>query len=388
MIAYSTLASTLKDYFIPIFFSTNRNPEKKFISNKNDKNLQLSIDSKNNNIIINYNYNYTNKTFIPVFRIYEVIKTDTSFCKSFPKKQWYRLENIDSKTLTITGFQTNKVSNYYIVFALSDGSFYENAEAPNIYNKSANYFFRNNILSEPVSQGGVTITENLDSTNLDNFLSKVANTTPTVTKSPRPTATLKPAFILPTPTPTPLKKSIDIVPTIICSTNLSTEKEYICPVIDTQRLSFTLIHNIINKLITQEDISSEESASGGVAKARYISKPVKLNSDTTASRLFISFSANVPSETLIRIYYRVFNTLEDPDSKIEEKPWYPIGTSGERKTYSLDKYIDFEFEVKNINYFYNSSLKEFDMFSIKIILESSLDSVVPKVRDFRVIALS
>jgi len=212
--------------------------------------------------------------------------------------------------------------------------------------------------------------------------------TPTPTASPRPTATLKPALIIPTPTPTPVKKSIDYNPQIISSCLFSTKKESISPFIDSQRLSYTLIHNKINKLSTLNEINSELLIKNGLAECKYIIKPVKLNSDSPASRLFISFAANVPNLTNIRLYYRVYNTIEDPNYTIYDQVWKFIGESGTRHTFSKTEFIDFEYEVDEIIYSGNTTLKEFDMFSIKIVLESEKDSIVPKIKDFRTIALS
>ena len=215
----------------------------------------------------------------------------------------------------------------------------------------------------------------------------VAIVTPTPTPTNIPQVTTKAKVVIPTPTPTPTIVNIINDPSITTTIFLSSKKESVSPIIDTQRLSYTLVHNLINKLITQEEIDSELLPSGGLAKARYIVSPVKINSDILASRFYISFSANVPEETLLRIYYRVYNSIEDPTSFITDKSWTMIGTSGTRNTYGTEK-IDFEFEVEEIEYDGNTTLKEFDWFSIKIVKESSNESIIPKVSEFRVMALS
>lgn len=214
-----------------------------------------------------------------------------------------------------------------------------------------------------------------------------ADVTPTPTPTNIPEVTTKIKVVIPTPTPTPTKQNAIIDPSITTTIFLKSQKESVSPIIDTQRLSYTLVHNLINKLITQEEIDSELLSTGGLAKAKYIVKPVKINSDILASRFYISFSANIPEETLLRIYYRVYNSIEDPSSFITDKSWTLIGTSGTRHTYGTEK-IDFEFEVEEIEYDGNITLKEFDWFSIKIVKESSNESIIPKVSEFRVIALS
>lgn len=215
--------------------------------------------------------------------------------------------------------------------------------------------------------------------------------TPSVTPSkvPRPATSQRPQVILPTPSPTPIKVNVDVGEESLRSTfSFSTNKESVSPFIDLQKTSFTFVHNIINSLFDYDKIISEEEASGGFAKARYITKPVKLNSDTTASKFFISFAASIPEETKVRVYYRCFNTIEDPESSLGEKKWIPVGNSEERKTHGENEFIDFEFNVDQIDYDGNSTLKEFDMFSIKIVKESTNDSIIPRIKDFRTIALS
>lgn len=223
--------------------------------------------------------------------------------------------------------------------------------------------------------------------------------TPSVTpsKQPRPAISQKPKIILPTPTPSRIisgkqesqkNKGQTIFGSISSSFSFYSEKESISPFLDLQKTSFTFVHNIINSLSDSEKILSEEAAKGGFAKARYITKPVKLNSDTPASKFFISFSANVPSETKVRLYYKCFNTVENPEDTLEKKKWVLIGTSEGKNTFTEDEFIDFEFRLDEIEYDGNSSLKEFDMFSIKIVKESTNDSIVPRIKDFRAIALS
>ena len=157
----------------------------------------------------------------------------------------------------------------------------------------------------------------------------------------------------------------------------------VAPMIDSQKNSFTLIHNIINVV---SEPTSELAPSGGEALCRYILKPVVLNSDMAATRLLISFAASIPEECFIRVFYRVLNTVEDFETDITKKHWRIVGDSGAIKT-TTNEFRDFEYEIAEIDYDDDVAIKEFNVFSVKIVMESSNDAKVPFIKDFRTIAL-
>lgn len=215
--------------------------------------------------------------------------------------------------------------------------------------------------------------------------------TPTPTLPPRPETSKKPSVIVPTPTPSRVLSDFDfntISQGIKTTFEFFTNKDSVSPILDLQKMSYTLVNNIINSLKEEVQIETELQPSGGFAKSRYITKPVKLNSDTTASKIFIAFAANIPEETFLRIYYKVYNSIEDPKSSLDKKRWIAVGTSESVKTFEESSFIDFEFNIDEIDYDGNYSIKEFDMFTIKIVKESSNEAIVPRIKDFRVVALS
>ena len=81
-------------------------------------------------------------------------------------------------------------------------------------------------------------------------------TTADVTTTPTniPEVTTKIKVVIPTPTPTPTKQNAIIDPSITTTIFLkSSKKESVSPIIDTQRLSYTLVHNLINKLMPRRN---------------------------------------------------------------------------------------------------------------------------------------
>ena len=87
-----------------------------------------------------------------------------------------------------------------------------------------------------------------------------------------------------------------------------TGKGHISPVIDTSRLSCHLIQNRLNNPVsgtTPEFVA--ETASGGSVEAKYQTKPVLLENESTA--LDIRVTANVASTAAIKMYYKLSNAM-------------------------------------------------------------------------------
>lgn len=212
--------------------------------------------------------------------------------------------------------------------------------------------------------------------------------TVTPTWTPTPSASKKVIVNYVNPTPTPSKVTVTAIPLtnkiIKTSINIVSPDDAVAPMLDTEQMSYTYIKNIIN---TMGDPSTELTASGGQALCRYILSPVTLNSDIKASLLHIWFAASIPTECFIRVYYRTLNTIEDSERDIKTKYWRYVGDTSTTKT-AKDEFVDFEFLVEEIDYYDDTSIKEFNQFSIKLVLESSDSAKIPLIKDFRVIALS
>jgi len=196
-------------------------------------------------------------------------------------------------------------------------------------------------------------------------------------------------IIFGTPTPTPsIKPQLPYNP-VVSTYTFSTTLDSVSPILDSHQLSYTTVKNIINEYADETVIESESGSSGGVTVARYITKPVKLLEDNLAAGFFISFAANIPEEASVYLFHKILNTVEDQSlSTFESQPWIYTGTSGTRKSLDKKEFLDFEFSLDSISYPSNTSITQFDMFAIKIVMTSSNPSKVPKIKDFRVMAHS
>jgi hypothetical protein len=122
---------------------------------------------------------------------------------------------------------------------------------------------------------------------------------------------------------------------------------------------------------------SELSPTGASSLCRYITRKITL--DQSATALKIIFSANRPDGSIIETYYKT--QVAGSDQKFEELPW--IAATGEvipLTTENTSTFKDYEY--------LDESLTPFTLVAVKVVLKSQNSSKVPRIRDFRVIALA
>jgi len=184
---------------------------------------------------------------------------------------------------------------------------------------------------------------------------------------------------------------------------LTTESEWVSPVVDMNRTSSIFIYNIVN-----QDITGETNPSGGNLWNKYISKVVTLAEGQDAEDLMVYLSAYVPNianvlNYPIKVWAKIINN-EDKDF-FQNKSWIELEQIGDNLVYSSSinkqnyKELSFQFprsmmfdnEINpGIQYDANgNTYTGFKQFAIKIGLLGNKDdtAIVPKVADLRVIAL-
>ena len=162
---------------------------------------------------------------------------------------------------------------------------------------------------------------------------------------------------------------------------LSSESEYVTPVIDLDRVSLNSVYNFVN---SETDLLNDDSpipgdseleAIHGTANARYITHPVDLNNP--ADQLDIYLNINRPIETSnVKVYAR-FQTGEEDISNlsfIEIQPSTPIPISSTK-----DDFNEVQFVTPD-------TIDDFTAFQVKIVMVSTDHANVPVIEDFRAIA--
>lgn len=167
----------------------------------------------------------------------------------------------------------------------------------------------------------------------------------------------------------------------------TTESDNVSPMIDLERMSaFCIANRIDNPQVVgggatgkNEVVNyvSETSPVGASSLCRYITR--KITIDQPATALKIMFAANRPDGSVIETYYKI--QAPGSDQRFQELPW--IAATGQVIPLTTENATTF----KDYEYL-NEGLTAFTSVAVKVVLKSQNSSKVPRIRDFRVIALA
>lgn len=173
---------------------------------------------------------------------------------------------------------------------------------------------------------------------------------------------------------------------IIIEATLRSSKGNVSPTIDIGRTGMTLIKNVVNNVTT-----NETNPIGGGALAKYITKSVTLNDGFDASNIVVTLDAYKPSGTDVKVYYRTLPS--EKNTPIADENWVEMELAKSVPfSTSLVDYKEHKFYPPNAFNAYGVPVDDpisprFNNFAIKIVMLSSNEAIVPKIRDFRTIAL-
>ena len=157
--------------------------------------------------------------------------------------------------------------------------------------------------------------------------------------------------------------------------NLSSEVTHLSPVVDLTRCDMITTQNIINNIEPTAGI-------GGETAGNYITKVARL--EKSATGLKVMLAANTWTQSKIVVMYKLIpvgyvDSLDDLPFEFFNATGRP--DSGELVPQNdLTTFTDYEYTIEDVN--------EFDGFQIKISLLSYRQPYIPRVRDFRGIALA
>jgi|DEB0MinimDraft_10_1074344.scaffolds.fasta_scaffold05300_3 hypothetical protein len=171
------------------------------------------------------------------------------------------------------------------------------------------------------------------------------------------------------------------------STDVGSNK--VAPFLDAQRSNLTLIGNIIDNQDSAAttgfnvplNFVAETHPENGTSLAKHITKPITLEEPATG--LKIIYAANVQEGTTIDVFYRTARIGSDSDftktSFIETTVDADPGKSPGQK-----QFREYEHTIGALS---ADTLDEFNTFQVKLVMNSTNQSIVPRVRDLTVIAL-
>ena len=166
-------------------------------------------------------------------------------------------------------------------------------------------------------------------------------------------------------------------PSFKTTLTLSTANANVSPVIDLGRCSVTLVNNIIDNTANYLENASndnEKYSEIGTAKAKYVTKQVRLNQASTNLRIL--FDCNVPNDADIDVYYRVGNSS---DASFFDSQYVLVSSFIKKiaKTENARKFSEAEAQLE---------LPAFDAVQVKLVMKSVNSSKVPRIKDLRVIS--
>ncbi len=164
----------------------------------------------------------------------------------------------------------------------------------------------------------------------------------------------------------------------------------VSPMIDLQRMSASLIDNVIDRQYDSSTSSpgnfnaplsfiNETSPKGGSSAAKHITRAITLENDAVG--LNVLLSANRPNGTDFELYFRTATA----DEVISDNN-YTLKAA--ETTLPTDENRNVYREYRYLIGGQNGVLPAFTKFQIKIVFRSTNSAKVPKIKDLRIIALS
>jgi len=171
--------------------------------------------------------------------------------------------------------------------------------------------------------------------------------------------------------------------TISLFLNSPNGNENLSPVIDTKKMSVHVIQNRLNNPIsgTTPDFTEETTTSGGSAAAKYITKPVILENESTA--LDIRLSANIRTSSAVKMYFRT--TSAEDVRKLGDVAWTAFNSDGTPDTAVAPAEDDLTLKEQKYS---ASDIPGFTAFALKIVMTGTNSSYPPVIKDMRGIALA
>jgi hypothetical protein len=185
------------------------------------------------------------------------------------------------------------------------------------------------------------------------------------------------------------------------SATLSTTKDNVSPIIDTQRMLAVCVSSRVNDIDASTDINTTFSnykamteSTGDNNRAIYITKKITLKSAATALKVYID--AVQMSEADIQILYKLqrIDTAEPFEDlgwvkftgaggTADGRPDPTVATSKSRQDFREYQYL----AGKAVNGT-GIALDEFNAFAVKVVMQGTNSSLPPLIKDFRAIALA
>jgi hypothetical protein len=175
---------------------------------------------------------------------------------------------------------------------------------------------------------------------------------------------------------------------IILEVDFAGVNPYVSPVLDLSASGVFLYENKVNNVSTNETLSS-----GGLAAAKYITRKVTLATGMDATDLRVYFDAYKSTADSILVYYKI-QAAED-NTPFDSLPWIQMNADPNYTTVpastSYNDFHEYAFTPSTSPISYTigtSTFYKYLTFSVKVVFLSSNSSDVPRIKNFRALALA
>jgi len=168
---------------------------------------------------------------------------------------------------------------------------------------------------------------------------------------------------------------------------MTSDNNFVSPMIDLQRSSLTLVDNIIDNQDSAAtsgfnvpiNFVNETDARRGTSAAKHITKVTTLAQAAVGLKVLVT--ANRPKPAGIKLYYRTGNENDILDAE----DWtYIASTSNNPPDDNQNIFREYEYLIGGLG----GTLAAFTKFQLKIVMTSTNSAKVPVIKDLRAIALS
>ena len=177
---------------------------------------------------------------------------------------------------------------------------------------------------------------------------------------------------------------------IVIRVTMNSIDQNVSPVVDLERVSSILVKNKIDAYSSGIN-TTELTAFGGTAQAKYITRRVTLADGFDATGINVNLLVNRRPGTSIKVYYKVLNKYDTSDFDDRTYVEIPQTTlAGDTVlTNNPDEYAEENYQALNITYSNGAaSYNDFNVFAIKVVFFSSNQSVVPQIKALRATAVT
>ena len=176
---------------------------------------------------------------------------------------------------------------------------------------------------------------------------------------------------------------------------LQSVRDNLSPVVDSKRFSQVSVANRINNIDSASDLASNltfvasTEPEGDNNAAIYVTKKVILENPATAIKVLLT--AHRPSTAEIKVLFKTLGAQDSVDFDDLDYVFFNSDGSADRfvnPSLDQDDFQEYEFSAGVTDDGIGTPLDEFVAFSIKIVMQGTNMSQVPRLKDLRALALA